>query len=166
MHFKALPPGNNVKQPRSACALNMITFSPPFFPLVNASPRSICCGQIRYMVSNGFDVHFHAISEAVHWVVSGCDEATDGDASKPALKFLANEAGMSINLQARAFASCPSNSRRSILTDVAMCFTTTMYWDKVVLLHRGHHTRAVACAAVHVFPRDGYPAKKGLEILM
>lgn len=55
--------------------------------------------QMRYMVNHGLDVGFHAVSEAVHWVVGGCDEALGGRDVVPALGFLVSEAGMPVSAQ-------------------------------------------------------------------
>lgn len=46
------------------------------------------------MVSHGLDVGFHAVLEAVHWLVDGCDEERDGADVVPALNFLVREAGV------------------------------------------------------------------------
>ncbi|CAN0453579.1 unnamed protein product, partial [Laminaria digitata] len=56
---------------------------------------------MRYMVNHGLDVGFHAVSEAVHWVVGGCDEALGGRDVVPALGFLVSEAGMPVSAQQR-----------------------------------------------------------------
>lgn len=50
--------------------------------------------QICFMVNHGLDVEFHAVLEAVHWLVDGCDEERDGADIVPALNFLVREAGM------------------------------------------------------------------------
>lgn len=46
------------------------------------------------MVNHGLDVEFHAVLEAVHWLVDGCDEGRDGTDVVPGLNYLVEEAGM------------------------------------------------------------------------
>lgn len=58
---------------------------------------------MRFMVNHGLDVAFHAVSEAVHWVVGGCNAEMDGRDVIPVLDFLVEEAGMSANVQVRRF---------------------------------------------------------------
>lgn len=60
--------------------------------------------QIHFMVDRGFDTNFHAVSEAVHWLLTGREgqEDTlidDGNELLPTLDFLVKEAGMSANVQ-------------------------------------------------------------------
>lgn len=49
--------------------------------------------QIVFIVDHGLDVEFHAVLEAVHWVVEGCDEERDGIDVVPTLDFLVEVAG-------------------------------------------------------------------------
>lgn len=56
---------------------------------------------MRFMVNHGLDLTFHALSEAVHWVVEASDEELDGKDVTPALAFLVKEASMSANVQVR-----------------------------------------------------------------
>lgn len=51
------------------------------------------------MVNHGLDVEFHAVLEAAHWLVEGCDEEQDGADVVPALNFLVVEAGMPPDVQ-------------------------------------------------------------------
>ena len=53
------------------------------------------------MIDRGFDVGFHAVSEAVHWLMVGGREETDGIEVIPTLDYLVKEAGMSVNVQVR-----------------------------------------------------------------
>lgn len=46
------------------------------------------------MVNHGLDVGFHAVLEAVHWLVDGCDKERDGIDVVPAVNYLVREAGM------------------------------------------------------------------------
>eukprot|EP00903_Cladosiphon_okamuranus_P016290 g15022.t1 len=54
------------------------------------------------MVNHGLDVGFHAVLEAVHWLVDGCDEARDGEEVVSALNFLVGEAGMPPDAQRKS----------------------------------------------------------------
>lgn len=63
--------------------------------------------QIRFMVNHGLDVRFHAVSEAVHWVVEGCHEEMDGGDVIPTLDFLVGDAGISANVQVGKYFSTP-----------------------------------------------------------
>lgn len=51
------------------------------------------------MVSHGLDVGFHAVLDAVHWVVEGCNEKLGGRDVVPTLDFLVSEAGMPVSAQ-------------------------------------------------------------------
>lgn len=53
------------------------------------------------MVNRGLDPEFHAVLEAVHWLVDGCDEERDGEDVVPALNFLVGKAGMPPDAQVR-----------------------------------------------------------------
>lgn len=57
--------------------------------------------QICFMVNRGLDVEFHAVLEAAHWLVDGCDEEQDGADVIAALNFLVREAGMPPDAQVR-----------------------------------------------------------------
>lgn len=54
---------------------------------------------MRFMVNHGLDVGFHAVSEAVHWVVTGGSEEEDGHDLIPTIEFLVKEKGMPVNVQ-------------------------------------------------------------------
>ena len=56
---------------------------------------------MRYMVGHGLDVGFHAVSDAVHWVVGGCDSGMDGRDVISTLEFLVSEVGMPVSAQVR-----------------------------------------------------------------
>ncbi|CAB1119222.1 unnamed protein product [Ectocarpus sp. CCAP 1310/34] len=58
---------------------------------------------MRFMVDHGLDVEFHAVLEAVHWLVDGCDEEQDGMDVVPAIDFLVTEAGMPPDVQRGLF---------------------------------------------------------------
>ncbi|CAN0005718.1 unnamed protein product [Ectocarpus sp. 12 AP-2014] len=57
---------------------------------------------MRFMVDHGLDVEFHAVLEAVHWLVDGCDEEQDGIDVVPAIDFLVTEAGMPPDVQRKS----------------------------------------------------------------
>lgn len=57
--------------------------------------------QICFMVNHGLDVEFHAVLEAVHWLIDGCDEERDGADVVPTLNFLVRESGMPPDAQVR-----------------------------------------------------------------
>ncbi|CAN0065441.1 unnamed protein product [Ectocarpus sp. 12 AP-2014] len=57
---------------------------------------------MRFMVDHGLDVEFHAVLEAVHWLVDGCDEEHDGMDVVPAIDFLVTEAGMPPDVQRKS----------------------------------------------------------------
>ncbi len=83
-------------------------------------------GQICYVVNHGLDVSFHAVLEAVHWLVDGCDEERDGADVVPALNFLVREAGVPPDAQVRPLVCALGvDQRRAYL------------WLGVPLLERG-----------------------------
>lgn len=71
--------------------------------------------QICFMVNHGLDVEFHAVSEAVHWLIDGCDEERDGADVIPALNFVVAEAGMPPDAQVNLCTKAPvRNSNRTL----------------------------------------------------
>ncbi|CAM9439138.1 unnamed protein product [Choristocarpus tenellus] len=53
---------------------------------------------MRYMLDRGLNVHFDGLA-ALHWVVTGADEADEGTSICPSLEYLVKEAGVPVSGQ-------------------------------------------------------------------
>lgn len=104
------------------------------------------------MVNHGLDLGFHAVSQAVHWVVEASDEELDGKDVTPTLAFLVKEASMSANVQVRLgralLSSMPSFEGRGG-GEQPICirekYTALSFPDWGVIIHSRHLPGPTVC---------------------
>ena len=96
-YFLPIPTHLSPAQHRSLSLVALFTHHMTRARLLLLRPRD--AEQMTYMVNHGLDVGFHAVSDAVHWVVGGCDEQLGGRDVVPTLDFLVSEVGMPVSEQ-------------------------------------------------------------------